>query len=367
MTDRRLTPEFYREAHAEFGCFPRSLEILCAEATRIARSPEETARFFRLVKTLEHPEHWEGDESLSKQYEMLPALAVLSFVPQTIRLLMEDGFSLETAVNSSLEVENELMEVAKNHGAPGFNAGLVQWFCIYLRRDIIRIGRFNFERSRAFDGQIRVYEDNHGEEIAFACDISINAHGGAVQEGETEAFFATFREEDGLLLGHRVVDGKAQREITCLKKEDWTLRLKTGDPVLHMHIPAAEPFDPACIQQSYREGLRQLSQCWTDLNPKALVCKSWLMDPVLREFLPERSNILAFARPYTVFPSPGNITSALDNVFGGVPEDYHDLPENTSLQRALKAHYLAGDCVRFTYAYRLLPEHKESEGEPWVL
>ena len=124
-----------------------------------------------------------------------------------------------------------------------------------------------------------------------------------------------------------------------------------------MHIPGAESFAPDYVARSYEEGLATLRRCWPEFRPRALVCKSWLMDPVLQELLPETSNIVAFQRPYTNFPARGNATSALQHVFGCVPEgDFDALPENTSLQRSLKAHYMAGKCVRFAFSYWLLEE-----------
>ncbi len=348
-----LSEAYYIEAHAHYGCFPRSLGFLCDAVNAIGADPVRSDRLLRLGSDLAQDKQ-SADVPLSEgAMDMLPALAVAANVPAMIEKLLAAGFPREIAENTAREIDGEIVAPLENGGSPGLNGHLVKWFRCFLRGDIVRIGRFNFERGKAFGGAIRVYRNGCGELVTLAWNQPINSQGGAVQQGEETAFFALGEESCGTISGHRVAMGRAQRERTVLPADEWTLALQAGDPVVHLHIPAGERFDPEYVERSYKEAFSVLEHCWKDWKPKALVCRSWLMEPALEQLLPPGSNILAFQKPFVPFPSRGR-ESALENVFGFVPESYGSLPENTSLQRALKAYYLSGRCIRFVFAFRLV-------------
>ena len=84
------------------------------------------------------------------------------------------------------------------------------------------------------------------------------------------------------------------------------------------------------------------------LDYKAFKCESWLMDPQLAKILGEDSNITKFVNRF--IPACGR--SAGRGVFSFVflqpkPAEavIENLPEDTSLQRKLKEHYLNGGCI----------------------
>ena len=358
MKNKFLTKEFYIAAHEKYGCYPNTLELLCQAVEEIATNEERKDLFFALLQQIQTEKRYDGEPYLSDEMDMLPALAVAACMPEMIENLVKDGFPRENAEKTAREIDAEIVEPMEYGGNPGLRASLVKWFCKYLRREIIRIGRFNFERVEHFKGKIRVYKNAKREFLTLAWNFPVNAEGGAVQAGEEEVYFAEGKEEDGLIIAHKIVDSLVDPAVTVLEEKDWELVLQEGDPAVHLHIPAGEDFSPSYVNQSYEEGLELLAKSWSNLKPKTMACKSWLMDPGLRELLKPSSNILAFQEPFTRFTSRADATAAIHCVFHRNTEDYASLPENSSLQRAMKQYYLDGKRIRHFFGYWLLEDGK---------
>ena len=93
-----------------------------------------------------------------------------------------------------------------------------------------------------------------------------------------------------------------------------------------------------------RAFLREYFPDWADL-PKT--CESWLLSPVLKELLPEGSRILKFQNAFEiqeVYPENDDALEWVFYVAEGQREglDLSRLPENTSLQRKMKALMMNG-------------------------
>ena len=79
-----------------------------------------------------------------------------------------------------------------------------------------------------------------------------------------------------------------------------------------------------------------------EINAKGFHCRSWTMSPELCEVVKPGSNLLTFQSAYLRYPVPTKGEDVLNFVFQLRFTCYADLPEDTSLQRALKKRYLAG-------------------------
>ena len=88
---------------------------------------------------------------------------------------------------------------------------------------------------------------------------------------------------------------------------------------------------------------------------RVVFCASWLLNPRLKHLLGEQSRIVQFGECFVKYPIQDAGVGVLNFVFGKVPEDLTDLPENTSLHRKLKKLYLEGDCIH-TYSGALYVE-----------
>lgn len=118
----------------------------------------------------------------------------------------------------------------------------------------------------------------------------------------------------------------------------------TDDLVLSLHIPDyLGPLTPEAIDSSIEMAREFSAQHFPDEHYEYSVCHSWLLDPQLATYLPESSNIIQFQDRFTVADEKQDADrSIVQFVFGPVPESADDLPQRTSLERAVAQHLQAG-------------------------
>lgn len=126
--------------------------------------------------------------------------------------------------------------------------------------------------------------------------------------------------------------GQLEYEMTTLE----------GQSVVSLHIPTDVDLRPEVLVPSIREGLAEFYRLFPDYAGKTIYCHSWLMSPLLKDFLPENSNILQFQKLFDMEPEgiPGN--GVILWVFKNPKLPKEEYPENTSLQRKLKKFFLDG-------------------------
>ena len=116
------------------------------------------------------------------------------------------------------------------------------------------------------------------------------------------------------------------------------LEYETREDAIHLHIPSDAVLEPERLRRSW-EAARAL------LGAGEMVCHSWLLSPDLQGLLEGTSRILAFQRNFHIFdPEPED--SVRQWVFKNPNLSDEALPEDTSLQRRLKAFLLAGNTFR---------------------
>ncbi len=123
--------------------------------------------------------------------------------------------------------------------------------------------------------------------------------------------------------------------------------LRSGDPVINVHIPSDAKLSREFLDASYRQAREffsgSLSGPWVAQPPKDILCDSWLLAPTLDLLLPETSGIRIFASDYQRYHQQQDSDAFFRWLYQlPTPVAYDTLPENTSLQRKLKQHLLAG-------------------------
>ena len=126
--------------------------------------------------------------------------------------------------------------------------------------------------------------------------------------------------------------GELEYELICLD----------GQPVLSLHIPTDVKLHPPLMRASVEEAREVLSRAFPAYANAPMFCRSWLLSPALRELLPPDSNILAFQRAFDITPLPTSSTGVILWVFKNPKLSPEDYPEDTTLQRNLKAWLLGG-------------------------
>jgi hypothetical protein len=121
-----------------------------------------------------------------------------------------------------------------------------------------------------------------------------------------------------------------------------------------MHIPSGASLSPRSCDESLDLARVFFGRHFPDEPVSHFVCHSWLLDPQLTEYLPERSNIARFLHRFELQPlasgeqdpSDGDM---LEYLFGRPSQSgpvtaglRAELPQDTSLQRAYVAHLQSG-------------------------
>lgn len=123
-----------------------------------------------------------------------------------------------------------------------------------------------------------------------------------------------------------------------------------GTPVLHVHIPSDAVLTREALDNSYREARRFFQAEGAAFcrkgAPAAVLCDSWLLAPALDELLPEGSGIRRFAGDFQRLGVREEDTAFYRWLFRRLePVPLEELPEDTGLQRAVKARLAAGGTV----------------------
>lgn len=127
--------------------------------------------------------------------------------------------------------------------------------------------------------------------------------------------------------------------------------LKAGISVLNVHIPAGEKLDLSkCV-----ESLAKAEQFFGDTY-EAYICDSWLLSPILKEFLPENSNIVRFQNMFEIAKVHHLFPQAEQRIFQDIREDKENYPEHTLLQKKAKAYVLSGKDIGIGVGFRLRKE-----------
>jgi len=143
--------------------------------------------------------------------------------------------------------------------------------------------------------------------------------------------------------------GTLEYEYLLLDEEDaGELGLAVGTPVLSVHIPTGADLSREALDDSYAQARAFFAAhpqlCPPDgKEPAITFCSSWLLCPTLRTLLKENSGIRRFAEDFELHHFREKSNSFVHFLFwANADTPAADLPEDTSLQRAVKAHLLTG-------------------------
>lgn len=133
----------------------------------------------------------------------------------------------------------------------------------------------------------------------------------------------------------------------CLEYE---LVEEAGRRFISLHIPSDADMSRESIDRSMADFRAFLQAFYPDWQGLPWECDSWMMSPALKELLPEDSRILRFQARFDVLEENKDSLGVLEWVFPGHDKVTDDLPENTTLQRKMKAWLLSGKKVGWTRA-----------------
>ena len=118
---------------------------------------------------------------------------------------------------------------------------------------------------------------------------------------------------------------------------------REGEPTLGIHIPESGPLTPEACDDSLAQARPFFSRHFPETPTRLAICTSWLLDPQLADYLAPDSNIVQFGRRFTlVGDGYDGDADVLRFVFHRIAPRIDDLPQRTTLERAIVAHLRAG-------------------------
>ena len=322
----------------------REKEELSVYTLFLYRAMSERKIFTRYFREFEFPE---GDEI---ELRFLPFLVLLPTIPKLYSNLKQRNIP-DDVIGATLRQFEECLYYAEEHtGKTGLLKRHFDHLQLYVDEMILNIGRLRFHMIPEIWSNILVLE-NSDKKVAVLFDgEEINCAGricGTPPENENKrSFLATVSETETSFIGYSADEnGNCSSELKEYPKKDWQMLLKKGDPVISVHISGNGAFTEDLCEESYARAKEIFKACYPEFEYKAFHCRSWLLDRQLQKFLSEKSNILSFQKRYTLYAGKTKGEDIFSFVFRNNSAEYKDLPEETSLQRALKKHYIDGGYI----------------------
>ncbi len=369
-----LDPAYYDKISEKYGILKDFKEDYKLAAEETAKD-EGLSRVLALIcDTMRHRETamaesgalelpHNADGSYDIKYEMITALAMTYMADYTYGLLTSRGLP-EKHINYAMNVFDGMIKTykARNEGRAG--AMSWSWYQLGVDAKLFELGSLQIEMQAKFPTRATVFENADGKTVALAKDVKFHKDGhvlGAANFTDEEgAWEPTIEETDDAYVGYAYDEyGKVKKEKLVLSKSEWHVAINTGDPMIALHIPPACRFSAEAIDESFELTKEFARTYYPEFDYKGFVCGSWLMDLNLVDLIGKEKNISKFCKRFDRLSIKSSARSVFSFVFlqGDVNNvDYSALPENTSLERALKAHYLGGGAIHEYYGY--IPKSK---------
>lgn len=368
-----LEDEFINLVNSFGNCLSNCIEqvLLAAKAVRNNENLSLYALFvYRAMMQrkmfLEHLQEFEFPEADTLEVRFLPFLILLPAIPELYERLKAQKLP-EDVINATLrQFEDCVYLYEERTGKLGLSKRYFNHMQSYIDERELNIERLRFEVSQ-LERPILALRNSHDEIVILFDGVDINEAGmvyGTPPVEESESVFrAEVTETETCFCGYRALaDGRCDCKLTSYAKSEWKVLLKKGDPVMSIHIPSRGALTREACEKSYERACEIFETCYPEFKYKAFHCFSWMLDPQLRAFLPENSNIVNFQKKYTLYAGKNQGDAVFDFVFKLKFKEYKDMPEDTSLQRAIKKHYLDGKYI-YSYGGLFLVEKSRHEME----
>lgn len=256
----------------------------------------------------------------------------------------------EAITKSTLEdignMENRYARV--NHGRVGLSPmWSMNWLRTMASGNLHRVGRLSYI-PRKFRGQVQVYRHRLSQQTVALSDpdIRCNSEGYFALETESVAWTTSLRANSETISGHPVqVNGMISKSPITLDLQDWQLVLNQESDVLEIHIPENGPLNNLVTLQSFLEAKTFFQRHYPEHHAVAFACYSWMLNPQLKTFLGDQSNLVAWQEEFYLFPFTSSGKDGLYFVLGTEEFD-SNTPRDTRLRKAMLEHLESGQSLR---------------------
>ena len=290
--------------------------------------------------------------------DFLPLLILLTLLPAGIAECRRRKMPEDMIRRNFDHIADGISIVEYETGRPAVNLVYFRWLVKFFKAVLFNCYGFNFE-IRSLPGEIYVLRDKQSGALSPIFYKGCFHYSGKVLNcagcPETEDhFYAELTETEDQYIAHPCVNGLIKHDKKVFPKTQYSLVAKSGDMVLSVHIPRGTDISAQNAAKSFLAALKDAAIYYPEYNIKAFYCHSWLLDPTFNDLLKPGTKIPQFGNLFTRYPAK----SAGKEVFSFVfrrPAPLEDLPENTSLERALKQHYINGNYI-LAYSGIVLPD-----------
>ncbi|MBR2634523.1 MAG: hypothetical protein IKD31_02975 [Clostridia bacterium] len=276
----------------------------------------------------------------------------LPAVEAAYELYVKRGFPEEEARNYFHCYQGNIAATERSCGYPAISRGYFSWLCHYIKTLLFATGGFNFDLHPYRHATI-LKNKKSGVIQPVCANLPIHRSGlvlgSAGMEDEEGSFVGEFEETDDAYIAYPAENLRYQNKKVVYPKEEWEILMKAGDDSIGVHIPRGADITPEAFRAALASAKEIVKTRYPDWSPKMFTCGSWLLSGELNELIKPESKILSFAGCFTRFPIKDAGKSALSFIFPGQSKlPIEELPDDTSLMRAIKKHYLDG---KFVYMY----------------
>lgn len=296
----------------------------------------------------------------SVETDLAPLFSLMYFLDDMICDMEKRGLSHDIISDTLYGFECEMNEYYALCGRIGIRT-CVSWFILFLRGEIIRVGRFHMQFKKYTD-KIRVYKKD--DDIRLLIDGAMvhkkgMLFGSAGQDDESRKFYAEITEDENGVTGYTVDEfGNCIPEKITLK--GYKEILKSGDDVISVHIPADGPLDYELSEKSYRDTINIVKEHYPEYDIKAFTCWSWLLAKEIKTIMGRDTNITRFADKYYTYPTQSNGSSVYYSLFNTSDcAKPSELPERTSMHKLVKKYLEEGNYLYERAGVRFLEKTGE--------
>lgn len=122
--------------------------------------------------------------------------------------------------------------------------------------------------------------------------------------------------------------------------------------IISVHIPSDVRLEEQKRIESYKKAESFFAEYYSGFAASEYCCESWLLSPKLKELLPDNSHIVSFQNDFILESYDPENTDFMLWVFKNRQLSLEELPQNTSLQRNIKAYLKNGGKIGAGFGHR---------------
>jgi hypothetical protein len=239
------------------------------------------------------------------------------------------------------------------HGVYGLANTSMWWLWPVFLGRVFRLGRLTYEIA-FYTSSWKVFRHKEGPLVLLAGDMEQRYDENGL-ESDVGLFRPTYRETACQVTGNRFnAKGTYEAEPITLDLSDWSQVVRTGDPVVSLHISGGGKLDPDAVKESFVMATRFFARYFPDLPLRLFTCHTWLLNTQLDEFLLPDSNILAFQECFTLALANPHNEVLFSFIFDVQPCPIAQLVPKTEFQKHLLKYVRQGGTLRDGFGVLLI-------------